>query len=93
MVPKAGLRPTGSIRLHPLLDMLNVRYLILRGEPLPGIQPLFAGADYWVVENPQRYRACSVPRSVQHVTDPQERLKRMADENFARGSGLRGIRP
>jgi hypothetical protein len=82
MVPKAGLRPTGSIRLHPLLDMLNVRYLILRGEPLPGIQPLFAGADYWVVENSAALPRVFVPRSVQHVTDPQERLKRMADENF-----------
>ena len=33
LIPQWDIRPPGIIRLHPVLDMLGVRYVIFRGAP------------------------------------------------------------
>ena len=83
LVPKIlALEPPGSVRLHPVLDMLNVRYVIFRGNPPPGLQPEFAGDDYWVLTNRAALPRVFVPERVEYLADTQERLRRIAAADF-----------
>ena len=81
LVPKYGLQPFG-VRLHPVLDMLNVQYAIFRGAPPAGCHPDFAGPDYWVMANPNALSRVYVPWRVETIEDDKERLARMADLGF-----------
>jgi hypothetical protein len=82
MIPKLGLTPTGQIRLHPIMDMLNVRYVIFRGNPPPGLQPSFRSPDYWVMTNPMAMPRVFVPNHVETVADEKQRLLKLADPSF-----------
>lgn len=66
MVP--GLLPEGkSVRIHPIANLLNVRYFITRSAvPLP--LPIAAHEDdYWVFGNTQALPRAYVPRQTQTV--------------------------
>ncbi len=64
-LPKFQTGPAGEPRLPPVLDMLNVRYLVGRGDPPPAFRPLvLSGDDYWVYENRQALPRAYVPASV-----------------------------
>ena len=59
--PKMALRPPGVVRLSPILDLLNVHYVIFRGTPPAGLRPDFQGDDYWVMTNTHALPRAFVP--------------------------------
>jgi hypothetical protein len=79
--PFGAIGPSG-LTLSPILDMLNVRYVIFRGKPPATIQPLFASPDYWVLENSRALPRAFVPRHVEVVADEPTRLYRLAASDF-----------
>jgi len=82
MIPALFDQPSGILRLHPILDMLGVRYLIFRGTPIAGIQPDFAGDDYWVMENRFALPRTFVPQRVETLADEKKCLNQLADLSF-----------
>ena len=82
LMPKFAFSSAGGIRLHPVLDMLNVRYVIFRGDPPPRIQPDFSSPDYWVMTNRHALPRAYVPEQVETVTDDKERLAKLAAADF-----------
>jgi hypothetical protein len=80
LVPNGKLLPPSGIRLPPILDMLDVRYVILRGVPPPFIHPPFQSDDYWVLVNSNALRVF-VPRTVKTVAAGQE-LEELASPQF-----------
>ena len=95
--PQLAVSNSGQLRLHPILDMLNVRYVIFRGTPaeflrmylpragLAGLQPAFSGPDYWVMTSANALPRVYVPWRVETVADDEERLKKMANRGFDPG--------
>ena len=79
-----GFPSTSEIQLPPVLDMLNVRYVIFRGVPPPQwhLKPEFASPDYWVMKNPRALPRVFVPERVEMVTDKEERLAKLAAKDF-----------
>ena len=75
-------QPNGEVRLHPILDMLNVRYVPLRGSPPAGFRPDFSGDDCWVWTNRRALPRAFVPASVETIEDDQRRLAAMASTAF-----------
>jgi hypothetical protein len=82
MTPRAEFTPDGGIRLSPVLDMLNVRYVILRGAPSAGARPAFQGPDYWVMVNSNALARTFVPRRVETVPEAKTRLEKLASPRF-----------
>jgi hypothetical protein len=65
-------RDPPRFKLLPALNMLNLRYIIGRGEPIkkPLFEPIvIEGDDYWVCENPNALPRVYVPDSVQVMTE------------------------
>jgi len=81
-VPRLKFEPPDGIRISPLLDLLDVRYLIFRATPPPGIHPAFQGPDYWVLLNHHALPRVFVPRHVEMVADRRERLEKLASPGF-----------
>ena len=81
-IPKVSESPTGEIRLSPLLDMLNVRYIIFRGAPPKGVKPDFQGFDYWARINRNALPRAFVPRRVEVAGDRDDRLRRLTSPQF-----------
>jgi len=79
-----SFRPTqaGQVRLSPVLDMLNVRYLIFRGTPPASVTALLQGDDYWVLENSNVLPRAYIPRRVQTVDDADQTLRKLAAPDF-----------
>jgi hypothetical protein len=80
-VPAATATDLGA-RLHPVTDLLNVRYLIFRFQPPAFLPVVYHEDDYWVTENPHVLPRAFVPRSVQVVKDDDEALAQMAAYSF-----------
>ena len=78
LAPKGVILPPNTIRLTPVLDMLDVRYLIFRGDPPPNIHPLFLGNDYWVLVNSNALPRVFVPQSVKTLSNDSDQLIKMA---------------
>lgn len=81
-LPKVDISRAGYWRLSPVLDMLNVRYLIFRGPVPPDIRPDFKGPDYWVLTNTNALPRVFVPHSVETVEDDVQRLAKLAASDF-----------
>ncbi|HEX4086243.1 MAG TPA: hypothetical protein VHY22_15105 [Chthoniobacteraceae bacterium] len=81
-LPKFKMAPPDQVLLPPILDLLNVRYVIFRGTPPPGIQPVLHHSIYWVLYNPRALPRAFVPRHVESVPDSAIRLEKMASANF-----------
>ena len=81
LTPKVTWQRSG-LRLHPILDMLGVRYVIFRGSPPAALQPDFAGPDYWVMTNGNALPRVYVPWKVETIEDDQERLAKLGDPAF-----------
>jgi hypothetical protein len=80
-VPK--LLVDGSrIKLHPVADLLNVRYLITRSPPPAELPVIWHRADYWIVENRDALPRVFVPRTARAVKDDDEALAIMARGAF-----------
>jgi hypothetical protein len=82
LVPRSEMLPPDGIHLSPVLDMLGVRYVILRGVPPQGIHPVFQGFDYWVLVNRAALPRAFVPRRVETVPDDRDRLEKLASPQF-----------
>jgi hypothetical protein len=82
LTPWVGIASPSAVRLHPVLDMLNVRYVIFRGEPSGGLIPEFSSPDYWVMKNSRALPRVFVPERVEVVGDKEERLAKLAAEDF-----------
>jgi len=84
LLPRFQFSPPDGIRLSPILDMLNVRYVIFRGvtPPPPEIRPVFQGQDYWVVVNHTALPRVFLPRQVETVPDDRSLLEKLASPQF-----------
>jgi hypothetical protein len=85
IAPKiVGFPSASEIQLHPILDMLNVHYVIFRGTPPPqfNLNPEFSSLDYWVMKNPRVLPRVFVPERVEVAADKQERLAKLSADNF-----------
>jgi hypothetical protein len=82
-VPKFQRRgQRGEIEFPGVLDMLNLRYAIFRGEPRPNVRPVIASPDYWVLENKDALPRAYVPRTVETLTDDAKLLSLLGSEEF-----------
>jgi len=81
-VPKVNLSLSGSHILPPVLDMLNVRYLIIRRLPVSGVPFLFMHDDYWVLENREALPRVYVPERVESKGSDDEILQALAEPDF-----------
>ncbi len=82
LIPKASMTTEGNVRLSPILDMFNVRYVIFRGDPLPEARPAFHSPDYWVLVNSNALPRVFVPERAESVIDPASRLQKLAEPEF-----------
>ena len=72
LVPRGNLLPPSGVKLPPVLDLLNVRYVIFRGTPPPFMHPPFQSDDYWVLVNSNALPRVFVPRTVKTVAAGRE---------------------
>jgi hypothetical protein len=82
LVPRGRLSPPGGIWLVPVLDMLDVRYVVFQGVPPPSIQPAFQSNDYWVLVNSNALPRAFVPKSVTTVTNNDDELGYLTSPQF-----------
>jgi hypothetical protein len=73
--------PSGA-RLHPVADLLDVRYLIFREQPPAGLPVILHEDDYWIAENRYALPRAYVPHSVHAVKGDQQALLEMAAFDF-----------
>jgi hypothetical protein len=69
LIPKIGIAPPATLLTHPLLNLLNVRYVIFRGTPPASFHPRFQSEDYWVLENTNALPRVFIPKSVEPAGD------------------------
>ena len=81
-MPRLDFMPPDGVRLSPILDMLDVRYVIFRGTPPPEIHPPFLGNDYWALVNSNALPRVFVPSHVEIITDDRQRLEKLASPQF-----------
>jgi hypothetical protein len=72
----------GRVKLHPVADFLNVRYLVLRTPPPVNFPVVVQQDDYWVLENRDVLPRAFVPRSVKVVKNDAEALAIMQNATF-----------
>jgi hypothetical protein len=82
LLPQVLFGRGGAVRLHPVLDMLGVRYVVFRGSPPAYAKADIAADDYWVVTNPSALPRAFVPRRVEVEADEKKRRARLADPTF-----------
>jgi hypothetical protein len=80
--PRVNLQPPDGIQLSPILDMLDVRYVIFRGSPVSGMHPIFYGDDYWALVNHAALPHAFVPQQVEVITNDLVRLTKLASPHF-----------
>ncbi len=66
----------------PILDMLNLRYRILRGTPPENATAIFAGDDHWVLESTTYLPRVYLPRRAETVDRPEKSLRGVAEQSF-----------
>ncbi|MCP4901994.1 MAG: hypothetical protein GY906_33940 [bacterium] len=80
--PTVALQKDGSVRLPPVMDMLGVRWIILR-EPIdPRMNSVVATEGYAVVENKRALPRVFVPRAVGLTRDPSMRVESLTVKYF-----------
>jgi hypothetical protein len=82
LLPSGKISAPGSIRLSPILDMLDVRYVIFQGTPPPDIHPAFQSPDYWVLINSNALPRVFVPKSLETASNDADELKKMTAPEF-----------
>jgi len=71
-----------GIRLPPILDLLDVRYVVFRGKPTDKSHPVAESSDYWAMENSSAVGRVFVPQHVELLADKDERLGYMSSPSF-----------
>jgi hypothetical protein len=64
------------------LNLLNIRYLLFRGDPKQGARALLQGQDYWVQENPEAMPRVWVPRQVHAIPEDEAVLAELLHDDF-----------
>jgi hypothetical protein len=82
LIPMVKFSSPSSLRLPPVMDMLNVRYGIFRGGPLSSMRPAFQGDNYMVFVNSNALPRVFIPKSVQTVTNDEAELTDLASPQF-----------
>ncbi|MGB7767919.1 MAG: hypothetical protein WBN22_03595 [Verrucomicrobiia bacterium] len=82
LVPKGVILPPSTIRFAPVLDMLDVRYVIFLGVPPIQIHPAFQGNGYWVLVNSNALPRVFVPKSVKTLSDDGAELAALTEPQF-----------
>jgi hypothetical protein len=72
----------GSLNLHPVANLLNLRYLIFRAPPPRELNVILEGDGYWIAENSDALPRAYVPRSVRVVKDDRQALSEMKGFDF-----------
>ena len=81
--PKFTVLPSGGVQIHPVLDMLGVRYVIFRGTPSAELaKTAIHSPEYFVLENHRALPRAFVPGRVELAADPKERLARLGAADF-----------
>src|SRR5262249_50979637 len=80
-VPSAW-ESAGGDKLHPVADLLNVRYLIFRARPPVKLPVVLHEDDYWIVANPYVLPRAFVPRSARVVKDDSQAADLMKPVKF-----------
>jgi hypothetical protein len=81
-VPLMSLGPDGKGRLPPVLNMLNVRYIIGRGRHPAPMQPIIDQEGYWVWENEEVLPRTYVPATVRPAPAGRELLRLLGADSF-----------
>lgn len=81
-VPKVSIGPNRSLVLSPVLDMLNVRYLIFLRSDLPAAKALFDQDDYGVMENRRSLPRVYVPERVESKGSDAAVLQALSAPDF-----------
>ena len=72
-----------TLKLHPVADLLNVRYLIFREAPQADLPIFLHQNDYWVTENQSALPRAYVPLSARVVKSDEEALAELGKFEFA----------
>jgi len=81
-LPAFQFNDQGIMRMHPVMDLFNVRYVILRGRPDARFRTALVGDDYWIIQNPRALPRVFVPRRVELVTEDPQRLAKLGANSF-----------
>jgi hypothetical protein len=80
--PKVSYPTLDSVKLSPVLDLLGVEYMIIRGPVQGAFKPAFVEPDYWALRNPSALPRAFVPARVESVPDERERMTKLAAPEF-----------
>lgn len=80
MVPRLIVEETGKVSVSPILDMLSLRYAIMRAKPLVDWPVVAQSDDYWILENPNASPRVFVPAKVIGESDRGALLKMEAGD-------------
>ena len=82
LIPAGKISAPCNIRLSPILDMLDVRYVIFRGTPPPDIHPAFQSPDYWALINSNALPRAFIPKSVETIANDRNELEKLTAPEF-----------
>jgi hypothetical protein len=82
MAVPAGNVVDHVLKLHPVADLLNVRYLIFREAPRGDLPILLHQDDYWIMENRSAIPRAYVPHAARLVKSDDEAVSRMTGLEF-----------
>lgn len=80
--PKVSYPTLSTVKFSPVLDLLGVEYMIIRGPVQGAFQPPLAAPDYWALRNPSALPRVFVPSRVESVPEARERLAKLAEPSF-----------
>jgi hypothetical protein len=80
--PRVITKSDGSLRMPPVLSMLNVRYFLAFNDPGPQVPIKLQGNNFWVYENPEVLPRVYVPHTVQTITEEQVLLHCLGAADF-----------
>ena len=63
----------------PVLDLLNLRYIVGFGSPQSGSHPAWSDGDYFITERPSADTRVFVPKQIETIPDSEKRLARLTD--------------
>jgi hypothetical protein len=71
-----------ALKLHPVANLLNVRYLIFREAPRSDLPILLHQDNYWIMENSDALPRVSVPTSARVVKNDDQAAAQMSSFDF-----------
>lgn len=81
-IPDLARTEGGEFRTAPVLSMLNVRYFLFFGPPIPGWPVKLQGDGFWVYENPDAVPRVFVPRQVRWLERDEQILAAFEAADF-----------